>query len=51
MAGWHDASKNELGEHRFVLKAANAELILRSQQYASKASAPANGTSSDVREL
>ena len=39
MAGWYGVSKNELGEFRFVLKAANSETILRSQQYASKASA------------
>lgn len=45
MAGWYEVSKNELGEHRFVLKAANAEVVLRSQQYASKASA-LNGVAS-----
>ncbi len=45
MAGWYEVSKNELGEFRFVLKAANSETILRSQQYTSKASA-LNGVAS-----
>jgi len=45
MTGWYEVSKNELGEFRFVLKAANAEVILRSQQYTSKASA-LNGVTS-----
>ncbi len=45
MKGWYEVSKNELGEFRFVLKAANAEVILRSQQYTSKASAM-NGVTS-----
>ncbi len=45
MAGWYEISKNELSEFRFVLKAANAEVILRSQQYTSKASA-LNGVTS-----
>ncbi len=51
MAGWCEGSKNEWDEHRFVLEAANAELILRSRQCASKASAPASGPSPDVRGL
>jgi hypothetical protein len=45
MSGWYEVSKNELGEFRFVLKAANGEIVLRSQQYTSKASA-LNGVTS-----
>lgn len=45
MTGWYEVSKNELGEFRFVLKAANGEIVLRSQQYTSKASA-LNGVTS-----
>lgn len=39
MSGWYEVSKNELGEFRFVLKAANSEVVLRSQQYTTKTSA------------
>lgn len=45
MTGWYEVSKNELGEFRFVLKAANNEIVLRSQQYTSK-SAAQNGVAS-----
>lgn len=39
MAGWYEVSKNEKGQYSFVLRAANAQIILRSEQYESKASA------------
>lgn len=39
MAGWYELSKNAKGQYSFVLKAANSEVILRSEQYESKASA------------
>ena len=39
MPGWFEIAANDKGEFSFVLKAANSEVILRSQQYASKASA------------
>jgi uncharacterized protein len=39
MAGWYEVAKNDKGEFSFVLKAANSQVILRSQQYESKASA------------
>ena len=39
MAGWYQISKNEKGQVSFVLKAGNAETILRSEQYESKKSA------------
>ena len=39
MAGWFEVATNDEGEFNFVLKAGNNEVILRSQQYASKASA------------
>ena len=45
MAGWYEVSTNENGKVSFVLKAGNAEVILRSQQYASMASAE-NGIAS-----
>jgi uncharacterized protein YegP (UPF0339 family) len=39
MTGWYEIAKNEKEQFSFVLKAANAQVILRSQQYAAKASA------------
>ncbi len=45
MAGWFELSKNDKGQFSFVLKAGNAETILRSEQYDSKASA-SNGIAS-----
>jgi uncharacterized protein len=41
MAGWFELSKNSDGQFRFVLKAGNAETILTSELYRSKASAEA----------
>jgi uncharacterized protein YegP (UPF0339 family) len=45
MAGWHELNKNEKGQYWFTLKAGNVEIILRSEQYESKASAE-NGIAS-----
>ncbi|WP_310567698.1 YegP family protein [Hydrogenophaga sp.] len=39
MAGWYELSSNDKGTFSFVLKAGNGEVILRSEQYDSKASA------------
>ncbi len=39
MSGWFEIAKNDKDQYSFVLKAANAQVILRSQQYASKAAA------------
>jgi len=39
MAGWYEISKSEKGQFSFVLKAGNAQVVLRSEQYESKASA------------
>ena len=33
MSGWYELSKTSNGQFRFVLKAANAETILVSEQY------------------
>ena len=65
MSGWFEIAKNDKGQYSFVLKAVNAQVILRSQQYESKASAQGGvasvqansprderyllGTASDVR--
>ena len=38
MAGWYVKSTSKDGQFQFVLKAGNAETILRSQLYASAAS-------------
>ena len=38
MSGWYEIAKNDKGQYSFVLKAANSQVILRSEQYASKAS-------------
>lgn len=45
MAGWFELSTTKSGKHAFVLKAANAQVILSSEQYESKASAQ-NGIAS-----
>ncbi|MGL6112813.1 MAG: YegP family protein, partial [Rubrivivax sp.] len=39
MTGWYEIAKNDKGQFSFVLKAANSQVILRSQPYESKASA------------
>ena len=39
MAGWYELSKNAKGEFHFVLKAGNAETILSSEHYGSRAAA------------
>jgi len=39
MTGWFEIAKNDKGQFSFVLKAANAQVILRSEQYESKAGA------------
>jgi len=39
MAGWFELNKSEKGQFTFVLKAANSEVILRSEQYESKPAA------------
>ena len=39
MAGWYELKKNDKGQFFFVLKAGNAEVILRSEQYESRAAA------------
>ncbi len=48
MTGSYELNKNDKGQHTFVLKAGNGEVILRSEQYESKESAD-NGIVS-VRE-
>lgn len=45
MAGWYELSKSSDGQFRFVLKAGNAEIILTSELYHTKASAE-NGIAS-----
>ena len=45
MAGWYELSKTSSGQFRFVLKAANAETILVSEQYTTQ-SAAQNGIAS-----
>ncbi len=45
MAGWYELDKNDKGQHSFVLKAANGEVILRSELYDSRAGAD-NGIAS-----
>ena len=39
MAGWYELSKAQDGQFRFVLKAGNAETILTSELYTTKAAA------------
>lgn len=39
MTGWFEIAKTDKEQYSFVLKAANSQVILRSQQYESKASA------------
>lgn len=45
MAGWYELNKSDNGQYSFALKAGNAETILRSEQYESRASAE-NGIAS-----
>ncbi len=45
MAGSFDLDKNDKGQYHFALKAGNGEIILRSEQYESKAAAQ-NGIAS-----
>ena len=45
MAGWYELSSNAKGQYSFVLKAGNAVVVLRSEQYESKRSAE-NGIAS-----
>ncbi len=45
MAGWYELKQNDKGQFSFSLKAGNAEVILRSEQYESKAAAE-NGIAS-----
>lgn len=45
MAGWFELTKSDNGQFRFTLKAGNAETILSSEQYVTKASAQ-NGVAS-----
>jgi len=45
MAGWYEVNKNGQGAFSFVLKAANGEVILRSESYDSRAAAD-NGIAS-----
>lgn len=45
MAGWFELGTSKDGQHRFVLKAGNAETILTSELYTTKASAK-NGIAS-----
>lgn len=45
MAGWYELNANDKGQYSFVLKAGNGEVILRSEQYESKAAAD-NGIAS-----
>lgn len=45
MAGWFELTKSDNGQFRFNLKAGNAETILSSEQYVTKASAQ-NGITS-----
>ncbi|MNB54708.1 hypothetical protein D3C87_970510 [compost metagenome] len=39
MSGWYEISKSSNGQFRFVLKAANAETILTSELYTTRAAA------------
>ncbi|MES2839059.1 MAG: YegP family protein [Pseudomonadota bacterium] len=45
MAGWYELKKNDKGQYSFVLKAANGEVVLRSELYESRAAAD-NGIAS-----
>ena len=45
MPGWYAHNKNDKGQHAFVLKAGNGEVILRSETYESRAGAD-NGIAS-----
>lgn len=45
MAGWYEQKTNDKGQHSFVLKAANGEIVLRSELYETRAAAD-NGIAS-----
>lgn len=45
MAGWYELSKSSDGQFRFVLKAGNAEIVLTSELYTTRAAAE-NGIAS-----
>ena len=45
MAGWYEISQNDKGRFHFVLKAGNAQTVLSSEHYESKAAA-LNGVAS-----
>lgn len=45
MTGWYELKDNDKGQTSFVLKAGNGEVILRSEQYESRAAAE-NGIAS-----
>ncbi|MDP2015359.1 YegP family protein [Hydrogenophaga sp.] len=45
MAGWYELKTNDKGQHSFVLKAANGEVVLRSELYETRAAAD-NGIAS-----
>jgi uncharacterized protein YegP (UPF0339 family) len=45
MPGWFELTKSEKDQYKFVLKAANGEVVLRSETYTSKAAAQ-NGIAS-----
>lgn len=45
MSGWYELSKSKDGQFRFVLKAGNAEIILTSELYTTRAAAE-NGIAS-----
>jgi len=45
MSGWYELSKTSIGQFRFVLKAANAEIILVSEHYTTRSAAD-NGIAS-----
>ena len=37
IAGWYELTKNDKDQYTFVLKAGNSEMILRGEQYETKA--------------
>jgi uncharacterized protein len=45
MPGWYEISKSDKGQFSFVLKAANGQVVLRSEQYDARSGA-ANGIAS-----
>lgn len=51
MNGWYEIARNDKGQYSFVLKAANSQVVLRSQQYEAKASVQANCALDERYEL